>query len=549
MAKKVIEEFVTLPDGSVIKNHPRHDFDKPTRLLLQHMVAGVCSNPVCLNHTIGANIQRNNYAGNGIAAHICAAAPGPGAARYDSNQTKEERQSYQNGLWLCGSCSIIIDRDEARYPVALLHEWKLQAELRAMSMIGQKSITPFELQSSVREAIIQTTLSLTTGTNPHKPKIVDSVASYEAFMNSLDGRFYVKVTATSDSMFSEIHARPGHNPLISMVFNDDAVESVQTAWQTMLENAESFSIPTSDFEFQGSKLFESLNDEREGGVMTISPQQKVYEATIYFLNNESEFELATINVAMSKGTKRLAIQADAFDGIFSFSYEYLVDSGLTNFTYTFNVDFWLNQKITELKHYNRLAKAYRFIAKSKDLKIAVKLHILSDEVSLGVGPSSAYESLFERISSIMYLTECSQKIAKQFSRPLRFKTLKLSSVEDEMIIHYAEAMKGNVHDTFIPNSEICTAVLKEVPPQMMLAMENHDVTTHLRFTENTTFDFFGNRVTLPKIVTDINHFELNLFSSLHPRDKGALYCIVYAVADTTSIQYLATDESYIVHKT
>ena len=122
MAKKVIEEFLTLPDGSVIKNHPRHDFDKPTRLLLQHMAAGVCSNPDCLNHTIGANILRNNYAGNGIAAHICAAAPGPGAARYDKNQNKEERKSYHNGIWLCGSCSIIIDHDEGRYPVSLLHE-------------------------------------------------------------------------------------------------------------------------------------------------------------------------------------------------------------------------------------------------------------------------------------------------------------------------------------------------------------------------------------------------------------------------------------------
>ena len=548
MAKKVIEEFLTLPDGSVIKNHPRHDFDKPTRLLLQHMAAGVCSNPNCLNHTIGANILRNNYAGNGIAAHICAAAPGPGAARYDKNQNKEERKSYHNGIWLCGSCSIIIDHDEGRYPVSLLHEWKHKAEVRSMSMIGQKSITPFELQNSLREAVIQTTQSLMIGANPHKPKIRESVASYESFLNSLDGRFYVKVTATSDSMVSEIHAHEGHTPIISMVFNDDAADSAHSAWQTMLENGKSFSIPTSDFQFKGSKLFEALNGEREGGVMTISQQPKIHQATIYFISDNSEFELETINASMYRGAKKHSIEGQAFDGIFSFTYEYLMDSAVTNFTYTFNVDFWLNHKITDLKHYNRLAKAHKFISKSKNLKICVKLHVQNSEVSLGVGHSSAYESLFERIASIMYLTECSQKIAKQFSRPLTFKTLELSAVEDRMVIRYAEAMDGVVHNTFTPDEEICTAILKDVPPALMAAMENHDITAQLRFSENNTFDFFGNHVTLPKIITELLNFELNLFSSLHSRDKGVLYCIVYAVEDTSSIQYVASDEPYILHK-
>lgn len=547
MAKKVVAEFVTLPDGVVIRNHARHDFDKPTRLMLQHMVAGVCSNPDCLNHTIGSNIKRNHYAGNGVAAHICAAAPGVGAARYNKDQTKEERQSYQNGLWLCGSCSIIIDRDEARYPISLLHEWKRKAEIRAMSMIGQKSITPFELQNSVREAIIQTVQSLATGINIRNPQIVQSLASYEAFLNSLDGRFYVKVTANSNSMFNEISARPGHYPLISMVFNEDALDSVNSAWQTMVENGQSFSIPTSDFEFKGSKLFEFLNEDRAGGLMTIGLKPKAIETSIYFLNEENEFELATVSASMSRGTKRLAIEGQVFDGILSFAYEYLVDTGVTNFNYVFKVDFWLNQRITDLKHYSRLMKAYDFISKFDNLKICVKAHVGNREVSLGVGPASAYDGLFERIRSIMHLTECSAKIASQFNRPLRFKTLELSAIEDELITRYAKALNGEVLDTFEAGSEICTAILKDVPAGIMTAMENHDVTTHLRFSEHSTFDFFGNHVTLPRIITDLNNFELNLFSSLHSRDRGALYCIVYAVSGTKSTQYLAADESYMLN--
>jgi hypothetical protein len=64
----------------------------------------------------------------GVAAHICAAAPGPGARRYDPNLTPEERSSINNGIWLCAACATIIDRDETTYPAARLREMKRRHE-------------------------------------------------------------------------------------------------------------------------------------------------------------------------------------------------------------------------------------------------------------------------------------------------------------------------------------------------------------------------------------------------------------------------------------
>lgn len=40
----------------------------------------------------------------------------------------EERKSISNAIWLCASCADRIDKDEIRYPVKLLHEWKSDAE-------------------------------------------------------------------------------------------------------------------------------------------------------------------------------------------------------------------------------------------------------------------------------------------------------------------------------------------------------------------------------------------------------------------------------------
>jgi len=50
--------------------------------------------------------------------------------------TKEDRQSSENGIWLCGICAKIIDRDFNAFPVYLLKRWKADAELRARNELG-----------------------------------------------------------------------------------------------------------------------------------------------------------------------------------------------------------------------------------------------------------------------------------------------------------------------------------------------------------------------------------------------------------------------------
>ena len=57
----------------------------------------------------------------GIAAHITAAASGPGARRYDQSLTSEQRSGIENGIWVCRGCDGIIDRDEVRFTRSVLH--------------------------------------------------------------------------------------------------------------------------------------------------------------------------------------------------------------------------------------------------------------------------------------------------------------------------------------------------------------------------------------------------------------------------------------------
>jgi hypothetical protein len=53
--------------------------------------------------------------------------------------TPEVRGSIDNGIWLCASCSVLIDRDEARFTAEYLHELKRSHEA-SMRLQGQSDV-------------------------------------------------------------------------------------------------------------------------------------------------------------------------------------------------------------------------------------------------------------------------------------------------------------------------------------------------------------------------------------------------------------------------
>ncbi len=72
-----------------------------------------------------------------MAAHIHAAAPkGP---RYSKQQTKAQRISADNGLWMCETCGKLVDSDESGHTVTELREWKQSAESKAKAELGLAS--------------------------------------------------------------------------------------------------------------------------------------------------------------------------------------------------------------------------------------------------------------------------------------------------------------------------------------------------------------------------------------------------------------------------
>jgi hypothetical protein len=66
----------------------------------------------------------------GKAAHIPAAAPGPGARRYLASMSREERIDITNAIWLCATHADLIDRDEVTYTADVLRAMKAEHEAK-----------------------------------------------------------------------------------------------------------------------------------------------------------------------------------------------------------------------------------------------------------------------------------------------------------------------------------------------------------------------------------------------------------------------------------
>lgn len=109
-------------------NTNRDDFLPSTKEKAAKRSAYRCA--FCGKPTIGPSFENNEAVSNtGVAAHICAAAPG--GKRYDPNMTPEQRKSIDNCVWMCQTHAHLIDTDEVKYSVAVLKEMKQKAELAA----------------------------------------------------------------------------------------------------------------------------------------------------------------------------------------------------------------------------------------------------------------------------------------------------------------------------------------------------------------------------------------------------------------------------------
>ena len=125
------------------------DFSERIKTILCERVGGRCSNPNCRRETLGPHREGDKRLSMGEAAHILGASPK--GARYDARMTKEERESINNGIWLCSACHTLIDKNPDEYPVEELLKWKMIAEYEQERRLKGEDIVSFQSQQMERK--------------------------------------------------------------------------------------------------------------------------------------------------------------------------------------------------------------------------------------------------------------------------------------------------------------------------------------------------------------------------------------------------------------
>lgn len=518
----------------------RDDFLQPVKNQLREMCGGICSNPDCRAYTFGPTMEkRKGYSSIGVAAHIAAAAPGPGARRYNADMTADERGAAVNGIWLCQSCSKLIDTDEARFTVALLKQWKLQAEKRAMDLIGKTSIGPDELQLKLVEAVASATQLAYTGMGDFgKAPLPGFVRGYENYLSQLDPRFVIKTTARGNHLSNEISIKPGESATINIRFKDeDIAREANQKWKHFQETGEGIELSTNEFEFVGSALFEMLNQKKKDGVLVLEPQKTVVPSTLYFksLKHGTEFELASFDSYLHTAGDNLFIVGNCLNGLFSQKYIYNAKTLQVKIDYNFNPQEWIGSKLSNVEHLPRLLKAVNFLKCDAQSRTVIEFNLDGHILQFGESTDHDLFPLYDFFAHVVQLVDRAKTIAMAIDNELRILSLEVSGHDERLINIYSEILRNNRVENQPLGKEILTANILHIPQETVQAMNKGGLASYLKITERCgdDFDLLGNVVTPPVFQSVLQGFEAAFFTDLDSPSGKELGIKVYAIEGTT----------------
>jgi len=174
-----------------------------------------CSNLSCRKLTTGPRTESSHIINIGVGAHITAASPG--GPRYDHSLSSQERESAENGIWLCQNCAKLIDNDAERYPTEVLRRWKATAEAATLAELeGRAALQPTdpsaELDISYTRKRIRAErhdycleVRLTNrGTEPLGPYHIDLTMPALVVSNPEGQPLYVQENSTPDVAFFRV---------------------------------------------------------------------------------------------------------------------------------------------------------------------------------------------------------------------------------------------------------------------------------------------------------------------------------------------------------
>lgn len=359
------------------------DFTASTIRVLREEVANRCSKPDCRVICIAKGDEiKGNINIIGQAAHICAASPG--GPRYDSDMGDEDRSHINNGIWLCSNHATEIDKNASKYPVELLHEWKIKAIEKAQQEIGKPLPTE-------HDAINLLTTALSGSPRDLGTKALSNVAvAVSESLQVLDPRFTIDTSFTSGETIHRLSTNT--DVKLKLLVDTEYSDKIREHY----ESGKKVEIPTHSINIEGSPLFEDILSQEMDGVFSIGAREVDAVFKCVLTKDKDFFALDDIHGKISIGKKRAVFYGTSFDGLLCIEIPIDFDKPKTGLNITIECSLWSGRKVKSIKHTSAIKRFLELVLNDDwsfrtSLKVDHK-DILSGSV-LNRGENSGFEDL------------------------------------------------------------------------------------------------------------------------------------------------------------
>lgn len=423
--------------------HKRHDFPESTKRLLREHVANLCSKPDCQILTVASKIDGCSSSSVGVAAHICAAAPG--GPRYKQEQTKEERKHYDNGIWLCTTCSRLIDVDDDSFSEELLRDWKRQALVFARGNLGKQLLPKDEIESKA----LTNTLDYVSGKDSIFAANVPSkmVGFIDDHLNQLDSRFAVQTDVVNGTTLRNIIPLTS-DASFSISMNKSDGEEFQSNLESMRETGKPVKLSSESFKLTGSKLFEALGNHEGGSKeLLIKPSAKKISVDLYALSHSDQIYLGSFKGQQVSLRDGLKFDARAFNKLIDIScFCDLSKPSKPKFTcnFTINTSLWVGKSINRLPFFNKILMAKEVLQSGGGLSIGLELEEGEATRPLRVEEGSQEQlEFFSEFGDLIHIIECYKQITTKFKlkEPI-FDDFEFSTKDYDTLTYVSSLLAG-----------------------------------------------------------------------------------------------------------
>lgn len=478
----------------------RDDFRQKVKNDIAKHVNYRCSNPNCRVPTV-SKTKHGGTSSIGEVAHICAASPG--GPRYDSSMTSEERKSIENALWLCSNCATEIDRDEQRYTVSILKQWKRQAEDSARSEKGRP------LPSS-DETINTLTTAFTGNHNDLPARAVHNIhAAVENTYEKLDSRFSVSSSRVDESIHFNILAK--EEVSVEFRISGASKDEFISQYQSFFDHGNDIEVESSDIRVIGSKLFEEIYSGREGRFSIsnnpISAKQKLWLVS----PDESRTEVFDdIDGSLVIGNVSSTFSGSNCGGLFSFKYTVSRGSN-SNAPFTMNLKFeqWDGKAVSNLPYFEKIFNFYKCLSDGWALFTCMEVNGIRVFQSEGSQMATSLE--IKNFTNFLQYTRRAQVVADALKKNLLFK----STIPFDQKSHCDLADAADLFCSSIVSHDkssrfSCKITTDKNGENIFDLLESDPQLNALRLTEDSTLDVFGQEIELPTKVIELKNVQAKL---------------------------------------